>query len=223
MKRTTHNRPRKSGKSTMMRDILNMLADPEEFIERKNDEMITAMLADIDQNMVDIVKRCVPDEIKVDQAFVDLMASSVYLSAISAPFEVLQSAGGAVNYGFNYALQYPEEVTPDKLGEALREGFGKISPTMANVMTTDMLLKTAKLLLYDWIRVGGSPNADQIKFDVHFYFDMMLQRAGKLDYDQMHLEGLVYFDSLSPDELAAMPPAIQNGITEFRKGTEKPQ
>lgn len=172
---------------------------------------ISAMLADVRENLLGKVRAVLPLEPEtVDQGYVDRLAVSVYMCAITVPYHImLETAGSVVNYAWNIMLQEPDGVSLDKLYEIFQKGFGEISPSMAAACTREVIQQVGHLLLNDWLNHDGSPDdAQTLQLDIHFYYDEVLELEGAPDKTQVKLESHQHIMNMPPEELAGYDPEL---------------
>lgn len=191
--------------------------------------MITTMLADIAENMVTALKHAFSKQgletQPIDEDYATRLACALYYVCICVPFEVMRDElGGPINVAWNCMHDAPEECSPAALLKMLQEGFREISPTMATAVTEDIIIKTGKLMLWDWLQMNGEPTDEEaFDYDRQFYFHELIQAESSPDEDAIRREGYTHIMNMSEEERAQFNPSLFEHAAEWakREGIDK--
>lgn len=226
MKRSNRSRFQKSRqpdrKSTIGNLVEGMFGSMN-FMSLISKAMIMAMLDDLGKNMVEAFQKNInaatdKETQVIDEDYATRLACAVYYVAISMQYALAVNLGGPINVAWNLMHDDPERCSPASMLKLFMEGFGAISPTMAAAVTEDVIVKTAKLLLWDWM-INGEPNEENYGTDTHFYFHEVIQLGSPPDTESVLKEGYQHIMSMSPEELADYDPELVQMVREWKPKT----
>lgn len=185
--------------------------------------IIMTMLDDLGKNMVEALQKSVGaatnEETQViDEDYATRMACAVYYVAITLPYAIAVKLGGPINVAWNLMHNEPDRCSPTSMLKLFTEGFGAISPTMATAVTEDVIVKTAKLLLWDWM-TNGEPNEENYGTDSHFYFHEVISLESSPNAEAIREEGYQHIMSMSPEELADYDPELIEMVQQWKPKT----
>lgn len=225
MKRSNRSRFQKSRqpdrKSTIGNLVEGMFGSMN-FMSLISKAMIMAMLDDLGKNMVEALQKSVGNATNeetqiIDEDYATRMACAVYYVAITLPYAIAVKLGGPINVAWNLMHDDPERCSPASMLKLFMEGFGAISPTMAAAVTEDVIVKTAKLLLWDWM-TNGEPNEENYNSNSHFYFHEVVQLESPPNAEAIREEGYQHVMNMPPEELADYDPELIEMVRQWKWG-----
>lgn len=191
--------------------------------------MISVMLKDIAANLVTALQQAIGKQgietQPIDEDYATRFACALYYVCICVPFQVMRDElGGPINVAWNCLHSNADECSPAAVLKMLQEGFSEISPTIATAVTEEIIIKTGKLMLWDWIHVSGEPTDGEVfDYDCQFYFHELIQAESSPDEDAILREGYTHIMNMSEEERAQYDPSLFEHVQEWakREGIDK--
>lgn len=219
MKRTARSNPSRGGKNTT-KNILDHLFGSADILNLFSKMMVVHMYEDLQENMVKALQVSIgaatdQETQPINEDYATRFACALYYIAISMPYAIAIRLGGPINVAWNLMHDDPERCSPAVMLKFFQEGFGAISPTMATAVTETVIVKTAKLLLWDWM-TNGEPNEENYGTDSHFYFHEVISLESSPNAEAVREEGYQHVMNMSPEELADYDPELVQMVREWK-------
>lgn len=181
---------------------------------------IGVMLADIAQNMVRALRDIIPADQEtqpIDEDYATRFAAALYYSCVTFPYAALIQMGGPINVAWNMMHDMADKCSPAAVLALFKEGFVELSPTMANALTEDILVKTGKLMFWDWLNNSEPKNENDFRRDIHIYFHELVDMEAPHDDEVVLREAYTHIMQMTPDELEHFDPELIEIAREWGK------
>lgn len=175
--------------------------------------MIESKLEQIEAELPALVAARFPSEAHMtDWHYIDLLGCTAYGLMIGLPPMIVMALGGPIKLASMMMTDREAKFSPDALAAKLQSGFSQHSPTMAKLINRDVMIKVARLILFDWLNKPDASFEDMQK-DTHFYLQAVLITYTDMDQKVIQQEA---YRNMTAEDYAKASPEIKAAINAWK-------
>lgn len=150
-----------------------------------------------------------------DWDYIDRLACTAFGVMIGVPHGIVSLMGGPVQLAGLMMASRENKFTPESLAEKMSKGFAQNSKIMGSLINADIMQKTVRLALHDWLEDPDASMKD-METDTHFYLHAVMLTDTDLVQrrDEIQREA---FGSMTPEQYAKASPEVRASIDDWKR------